>query len=54
MDIVGKYDFSTVLWSPVWYTTLELFCHLLKKIAFLPLQKVVLFMNFRADVRPGT
>ena len=25
-----------------------------KKIAFLPLKKVVLFMNFRADVKHGT
>ena len=31
----------------------ELCYHLLKKIAFLPLKKVVLFMNFRADAKLG-
>ena len=40
-----------MLWSPVQLTTLELSYHLLKKIAFQPLKKVVLFMNFRADMK---
>ena len=46
----------SVLRSPVWLTALELCYHLLKKIAFVPLKKVVLFMNknFRADVKLGT
>ena len=40
--------------KPVWFTTLGLCYHLQKKIAFLPLKKVVLFMNFCADVKLGT
>ena len=38
----------------VCFTTLELRYHLLKTIAFLPLKKVVLFMNVRAVVKLGT
>ena len=34
----------------MWFTALELCYHLLKKTAFLPLKKVVLFMDFRAGV----
>ena len=35
-------------------TALELCHYLLKTIAFLPLKKVLLFMNFRAGVKLGT
>ena len=36
----------TMLYSPVWFTALELCYHLLKKIVFLPLNNGMLFMNF--------
>ena len=40
--------------SPVCFTTLESYYHLLKKIAFLPTKKLVLFMNFCVNVKLGT
>jgi len=39
---------------PVKFTILELSYHLLKKIAFLQLKKVVSLMTFCADVKLGT
>ena len=42
----------SMLWSPVWFTALELCYHLLKKIAFLPLIKVVVYeFSCRCEAR---
>ena len=40
IKLVNPLHLVTILWSPAWFTTLELCYHLLKKIAFLPLKKV--------------
>ena len=43
----------SMLWSSVWFTVLEIFYHLLKKIAFLPLKKscVVYEFSCRCEAR---